>query len=107
MQVLLDSPCVRLVLSGHDHVGGYAQHGRIHFVTVEAMLEGMTNLLNAQSLSTILQIGLQNRSTWMLPGLSCHVAGYSCTAIGYAIAMRWVICHNLGLYASRTEPAKT
>ena len=39
-QVLLDSPAVRLVLSGHDHIGGYAQHGHIHFVTVEAMLEG-------------------------------------------------------------------
>lgn len=39
-QVLVDSPCMRLVLSGHDHMGGYAQHGRVHFVTVEAMLEG-------------------------------------------------------------------
>ncbi|KAL3149222.1 hypothetical protein ABBQ32_002045 [Trebouxia sp. C0010 RCD-2024] len=39
-QVLLESPWVRLVLSGHDHMGGYAQHGHVHFVTVEAMLEG-------------------------------------------------------------------
>ncbi len=39
-QLLLASPCVRLVLSGHDHMGGYAQHGHVHFVTVEAMLEG-------------------------------------------------------------------
>ncbi len=39
-QLLLVSPCVRLVLSGHDHMGGYAQHGHVHFVTVEAMLEG-------------------------------------------------------------------
>ena len=31
---------MRLVLSGHDHMGGYAQHGHVHFVTVEAMLEG-------------------------------------------------------------------
>ena len=39
-QLLVASPCVRLVLSGHDHMGGYAQHGHVHFVTVEAMLEG-------------------------------------------------------------------
>ena len=39
-QLLLASPCVRLVLSGLDHMGGYAQHGHVHFVTVEAMLEG-------------------------------------------------------------------
>lgn len=39
-QLLLNSPSVRLVLSGHDHTGGYAQRGHIHFVTVEAMLEG-------------------------------------------------------------------
>ena len=39
-EVLLGSPWVRLVLSGHDHMGGYAQHGHVHFVTVEAMLEG-------------------------------------------------------------------
>ncbi|KAA6427520.1 MAG: hypothetical protein FRX49_02183 [Trebouxia sp. A1-2] len=38
-QLLVASPCVRLVLSGHDHMGGYAQHGHVHFVTVEAMLE--------------------------------------------------------------------
>ena len=31
---------MRLVLSGHDHMGGYAQHRHVHFVTVEAMLEG-------------------------------------------------------------------
>lgn len=37
---MLESPWVRLVLSGHDHMGGYAQHGHVHFVTVEAMLEG-------------------------------------------------------------------
>ena len=39
-QVLLESPWVRLVLSGHDHIGGYSQQGHVHFVTVEAMLEG-------------------------------------------------------------------
>ena len=43
-QTLLESPCMRLVLSGHDHIGGYVQHGHIHFVTLEAMLEGMTSL---------------------------------------------------------------
>ena len=43
-QILLESPCMRLVLSGHDHIGGYAQHGHIHFVTLEAMLEGTTPL---------------------------------------------------------------
>ena len=43
-QILLESPCMRLVLSGHDHIGGYAQHGHIHFVTLEAMLEGMASL---------------------------------------------------------------
>ncbi|KAL3149220.1 hypothetical protein ABBQ32_002045 [Trebouxia sp. C0010 RCD-2024] len=42
-QVLLESPWVRLVLSGHDHMGGYAQHGHVHFVTVEAMLEAPPN----------------------------------------------------------------
>ena len=31
---------MRLVLSGHDHMGGYAQHEHVHFVTIEAMLEG-------------------------------------------------------------------
>ncbi|DBA97345.1 hypothetical protein WJX77_003255 [Trebouxia sp. C0004] len=43
-QLLLASSCVRLVLSGHDHMGGYAQHGHVHFVTVEAMLEAPAHM---------------------------------------------------------------
>lgn len=31
---------VVLCLSGHDHPGGYACIQHVHFVTVEAMLEG-------------------------------------------------------------------
>ena len=39
-QLLDDSPAVALVLSGHDHPGGYALGPRgTHFVTIEAMLE--------------------------------------------------------------------
>lgn len=36
---------VKLVLAGHDHVGGYAQHAdrAVHFVTLEAILEAETD----------------------------------------------------------------
>ena len=62
-QLLLDSACVRLVLSGHDHMGGYAQHRHIHFVTVEAMLEG-------EFWDTVLLI------------LGCHVQGMTGRGLG-------------------------
>lgn len=32
--------CVVLALAGHDHEGGHAVIKHVHFVTVEAMLEG-------------------------------------------------------------------
>lgn len=38
--VLVASPAVALVLAGHDHVGGYACHDGIHWLTLPAMLEG-------------------------------------------------------------------
>ena len=40
MDVVLQSSCVTLVLSGHDHIGGYACIQGKHFVTLEALLEG-------------------------------------------------------------------
>ena len=36
---LLASPAFRLLLAGHDHLGGYACIGGRHFVTLEALLE--------------------------------------------------------------------
>ncbi len=65
-QVLLGSPCVRLVLSGHDHIGGYAQHDHVHFVTVEAMLEGkpmhMPTCHCAQSYETCVSIQMSSKA---------------------------------------------
>ncbi|KAK9848481.1 hypothetical protein WJX84_012363 [Apatococcus fuscideae] len=42
MDVVLQSSCVTLVLSGHDHIGGYACIQGKHFVTLEALLEAPT-----------------------------------------------------------------
>lgn len=38
---LMASPAFAVFLCGHDHMGGYRQDGDKHFVTVEAMLEGV------------------------------------------------------------------
>lgn len=38
-QKLCEYQSLKLVLAGHDHVGGYAVKGHIHFVTLEAILE--------------------------------------------------------------------
>ena len=40
LELILNSSCARLVLSGHDHMGGYACIQGKHFVTLEALLEG-------------------------------------------------------------------
>ncbi|KAK9838820.1 hypothetical protein WJX74_003943 [Apatococcus lobatus] len=40
LEVILGGACVKLVLSGHDHMGGYACIQGKHFVTLEALLEG-------------------------------------------------------------------
>ena len=32
----------RLYMAGHDHMGGYTLNGGVHWVTVEAVLEGAT-----------------------------------------------------------------
>jgi len=37
--VLTSSRSVVLALAGHDHEGGYAVHGGVHFVTLQALLE--------------------------------------------------------------------
>jgi hypothetical protein len=39
-ELVTRSTTVRLVLSGHDHMGGYAVVDKVHFVTLEAVLEG-------------------------------------------------------------------
>ena len=39
-QRMVDSPSVAFVLTGHDHLGGYACIEDTHFVTLEAMCEG-------------------------------------------------------------------
>ncbi|KAK9838821.1 hypothetical protein WJX74_003943 [Apatococcus lobatus] len=39
LEVILGGACVKLVLSGHDHMGGYACIQGKHFVTLEALLE--------------------------------------------------------------------
>lgn len=39
---LVDSGVVRLYLAGHDHVGGHCYDGGIHWLTLEALLEGST-----------------------------------------------------------------
>ena len=36
---LTGCPAVQAVFSGHDHKGGYARVGGVHFVVLEAMLE--------------------------------------------------------------------
>lgn len=37
---LISSGNVEVYFAGHDHVGGYTSDGSIHWVTVEALLEG-------------------------------------------------------------------
>jgi len=37
---MVASKCVKLYLSGHDHMGGYLLDSGVHWITVEAMLEG-------------------------------------------------------------------
>ena len=39
-QVLVQSGCVQLYLAGHDHMGGHTHEAGIHWLTVEALLEG-------------------------------------------------------------------
>ena len=34
---LIEHACMH---AGHDHLGGYAYHGGIHWLTVQAILEG-------------------------------------------------------------------
>ena len=38
---LMASSAFAVFLCGHDHVGGYRRDGDKHFVTLEAMLEGV------------------------------------------------------------------
>ena len=52
--MLVASGCVVLALAGHDHMGGYKQHGNVHFITLEAMLEGEA----AQTLGRRVHVGV-------------------------------------------------
>ena len=38
---LVASKSAKLYLAGHDHMGGYVEDSGVHWVTVEAMLEGI------------------------------------------------------------------
>mmetsp|Transcript_33367 Transcript_33367/g.94533 ORF Transcript_33367/g.94533 Transcript_33367/m.94533 type:complete len:333 (+) Transcript_33367:105-1103(+) len=38
-ELLQEHECVKVVLTGHDHRGGYAVRGGIHFLTLEGMVE--------------------------------------------------------------------
>jgi len=40
---MVASKCVKLYLSGHDHMGGYLLDSGVHWITVEAMLEAPTD----------------------------------------------------------------
>ena len=43
-EALTDSGCVKIYMAGHDHMGGYAYDAGIHWLTLEALLEGMLSL---------------------------------------------------------------
>ncbi len=48
LATLVASPAFAVFFCGHDHVGGYRDVGRsLHFVTLEALLEGESGLLHA------------------------------------------------------------
>lgn len=38
-RVLLRHPSVKMVLTGHDHLGAYALRGGIHHITLEGLVE--------------------------------------------------------------------
>ena len=40
-ETLTHAGCVKLYMAGHDHMGGYSFDGGIHWLTVEALLEGI------------------------------------------------------------------
>ena len=39
-RLLGSSDCVKLYLAGHDHMGGYTWDSGVHWLTIEAVLEG-------------------------------------------------------------------
>ncbi len=47
LATLVASPAFAVFFCGHDHVGGYRVIGKsLHFVTLEALLEGASGLLS-------------------------------------------------------------